>query len=223
LVTMGKEMLDAGYSHEAIAAYSRARKLAPKDGDVLHGLAKAHISLVGDALSVEEEALRGWQSAENVWLEAINLAPSHPELALKKLRLQNYYPFPLGVPASERSGVGRARGCSLATSCSSQSAAGSGSVSSEEAAFAGSLPSTSPRGKRRKVDGGAAGTAAGRNVRDSRASAQLGTGSASVAVRDRFEVFTLSLGRWAFCSKSHVLDHVRCDAIVAEAEVRACR
>ena len=74
-----------------------ARKLAPKDGDVLHGLAKAHISLVGDALSVEEEALQGWQNAEAVWLEAIDLAPSHPELALKKLRLQNYYPFPLGV------------------------------------------------------------------------------------------------------------------------------
>lgn len=47
------------------------------------------------------------------------------------------------------------------------------------------------------------------------------TGSASVAKRENFEVFALSLGRWAFCSKSQVLDHVHCDAIVAEAEARA--
>lgn len=45
------------------------------------------------------EALEAWGAAEEVWIDAIKLAPKHPEIALKKTRLECYYPFPL-APAS---------------------------------------------------------------------------------------------------------------------------
>lgn len=145
--------------------------MSPRNGDVLHGLAKAYIASVADALFVDDESLQGWKDAEDVWMEAIEVCPSHQEIALKKARLESYYPFPLRAsgPLSE---------------------------------WSGAVSSSPNKGKKRRV----------------------GKGKAAMPCppeRDDFEAYALSMGRWAFCTRTPVLDPGQCEAIVAEAEVFA--
>jgi len=52
LKEVGEKSLDLGHDDVAMAAFSKARALAPTDGQVLHGLAKVHVATVGDALCV---------------------------------------------------------------------------------------------------------------------------------------------------------------------------
>jgi len=92
-----------GCHEDAMVAFSRALTLDPRDAEVQHGLAKAHVASVGDALCVDEDAILGWGQAEKVWLAAIQQQTTHPELLEKKKRLTYYYPFPLlGNPAAKR-------------------------------------------------------------------------------------------------------------------------
>jgi len=52
LKEVGEKSLDLGYHDVAMTAFSKARELAPVDGQVLHGLAKVHVTACGDALWV---------------------------------------------------------------------------------------------------------------------------------------------------------------------------